>query len=616
MKKIFLICLLAFAGLCASAGADIRSGLSSYWSLDSGTFHGVHAEDSGIYEDSFGLLNFSVENSVDDSEIGLFGESINVTDHNSGVYSPWSSVYEESYNWWVKSQDGTIGGVMSSYSWGSIEWSLDVTPSGSVHLSARAVGSGSDLDFYNTDVVVNATKWNMVTLVFNRTHVRIFVDGVSSAGWNAFGGDRPIDISSAKFSVAVLPYNVMAGMNGLADEVGYWDRMLTESEISVLYNGGKGYTLLDCTGTTFCEDFAAGDQQLDGYNGWSCTTSQPAYLISQEAVMWRSGGDDGSCVHNLSGSGYVLDFDDKSLRLELESVWLSENFIIETCDEYMDNSHDCMLLGGEGYSIVYHISCGNSISYMYNGSIINPFYSVSSCIPAGDIPLKMTFAKDKFGFMTINMSFNNTLAFSTSTLYQPDKVRSVKLISWQSSGNWTVDDVRLYADELPPCVENWTAYYANDSCNSSDAFGERKLYYDLESCGTTSTLPGDNGSISGVFGCNYCSEDISEHFTSWGECALPALLQDRVKYWVDENFVACCDVTGLPSDCHVLNGSYTNSSEQQACKERYSVRDFQDILIDILGTAGASVVKFLEVIVIILIVGFGIGMLSKAFSKK
>jgi hypothetical protein len=96
------------------------------------------------------------------------------------------------------------------------------------------------------------------------------------------------------------------------------------------------------------------------------------------------------------------------------------------------------------------------------------------------------------------------------------------------------------------CAENWTTNYG--SCNTSD---EMLLsYVDVASCNTTFDLPADNGT-SGT--CNYCSQSLS--YTD-GACTN----NYAIRTYSDTNYLACCLVTGLVSDCGWLYSPYNVTS--------------------------------------------------------
>jgi hypothetical protein len=169
--------------------------------------------------------------------------------------------------------------------------------------------------------------------------------------------------------------------------------------------------------------------------------------------------------------------------------------------------------------------------------------------------------------------------------------------------------------ECDYCVEDWYAVYTNLSCNTSDLMPELKTYEDFAECGQTNDLPEDNGTVSSAYACNYCSEDIENLFTAYGDCIMPEELEYRTSYFVDNNYETCCVVTALPSDCHVNNGSYVNTTQSQSCYERYSSQDLKDIVVDGMGTAGASFVKYLDIIILVLVLGFIVGMGAVAVAR-
>lgn len=113
------------------------------------------------------------------------------------------------------------------------------------------------------------------------------------------------------------------------------------------------------------------------------------------------------------------------------------------------------------------------------------------------------------------------------------------------------------------CAEDWQPYFLNLSCNSSDLLPSKIFYEDLNGCNTSLFLPSNNGTVNKTFDCDFCAEDIQPFYTAWSDCFNASM--SRVKYYVDLNFSTCCLVTNLSSDCHLLNGSYTNTSEFQGC---------------------------------------------------
>ena len=102
------------------------------------------------------------------------------------------------------------------------------------------------------------------------------------------------------------------------------------------------------------------------------------------------------------------------------------------------------------------------------------------------------------------------------------------------------------------CEENWVEQWINSSCLTNDTRTAFKYYEDSNSCGTTTTLPPDNGTLN-ISSCNYCSEDLQDYNTTCDGTTYET-------YWLDLNEQICCNVTGLPSDCSIQSPPYDTNT--------------------------------------------------------
>lgn len=81
-------------------------------------------------------------------------------------------------------------------------------------------------------------NWHHVLITFNGSNVYMYVDGVKNSGWSwahtiayVAAGDN---LLLGNNTASSLP------LNGELDEVGIWNRALTDSEAAELYNSGNG----------------------------------------------------------------------------------------------------------------------------------------------------------------------------------------------------------------------------------------------------------------------------------------------------------------------------------------------------------------------------------------
>jgi hypothetical protein len=57
------------------------------------------------------------------------------------------------------------------------------------------------------------------------------------------------------------------------------------------------------------------------------------------------------------------------------------------------------------------------------------------------------------------------------------------------------------------CLENWNVSYTYSICYTNNTMYEFKIYNDENSCGTSFTLPLDNGTLSNTLPCDYSTID-------------------------------------------------------------------------------------------------------------
>ena len=129
--------------------------------------------------------------------------------------------------------------------------------------------------------------------------------------------------------------------------------------------------------------------------------------------------------------------------------------------------------------------------------------------------------------------------------------QSAIAIDFANNTNITDPNVQINYTCLAPCVEDWV----EDAvvCLTDDTY--LSTYTDQNSCNTTIDLPAQNGTYPY---CNYCSENL---VASYGTC-LQNVTQS-VDY-LDLNYVTCCAVTSIGSDCSILTYPY-NETTSQAC---------------------------------------------------
>ena len=97
----------------------------------------------------------------------------------------------------------------------------------------------------NTNIVPETNIWNHFVTTFNGSTATLYWNGQSVATSQYTGSIDNPDTSS--FALGAYPYGneaygIETSLDGMIDEVGVWDRALSQEEITSLYNAGAGKT--------------------------------------------------------------------------------------------------------------------------------------------------------------------------------------------------------------------------------------------------------------------------------------------------------------------------------------------------------------------------------------
>ena len=145
-------------------------------------------------------------------------------------------------NWtissWSKSLDGSQDSIFGQEQGGGYLFQLQYDGVG-YHFRGK-VGAGW-FDYYshiqtpNTNPVLN--QWNNLVVVFNGTDLRMFINNIPLSWKNTGGTFVSSTDTLLKFGVANIgnyPFN------GSIDDIVVWNRTLSQSEITLIYNAGIG----------------------------------------------------------------------------------------------------------------------------------------------------------------------------------------------------------------------------------------------------------------------------------------------------------------------------------------------------------------------------------------
>ncbi|TSC68625.1 MAG: exported protein of unknown function [Parcubacteria group bacterium Gr01-1014_56] len=225
---------------------DLQNGLISYWKLD---------ESSGNASDSKGSNTLTNNNSATFT-LGKIGNSANLVHDNQQYFSISDNSQtglditgDMTINTWINlaAPLGGVVGFVSKCDNVSRSWCSLFSHNGSsdvFNLTVSADGGGGSDPVPSLVLFPSPLSpgvWYMITVVYNSGtgSYNLYRDGVLQG--TGTGLPNSIFNGTAEFRVGwdnnPSPTD---GFNGKMDEVGIWNRALTISEITALYNGGAG----------------------------------------------------------------------------------------------------------------------------------------------------------------------------------------------------------------------------------------------------------------------------------------------------------------------------------------------------------------------------------------
>lgn len=261
MKKLFItITILAF--LCSSlpaqaqlsspawakdSGGTLFTSLVSYWKLD---------ETSGTRIDAYSTNNLTDNNTVT-SGTGIRGNDAFFASANSESLSvtntPFNNPGDFSVAFWMRQDSPNSGTLAGSINAAGVGYRIAANQGGlgRLYILIEDTAAAHFQEWRNnSSMQTGALKFAVITRTGNTIAtyinggadeaVRITDGGLVGSMSNAVAFRLGADTSGAGDTIAD-PYE------GYMDEVGFWNKVLSSTEIADLYNGGLGNTL--CSGS-------------------------------------------------------------------------------------------------------------------------------------------------------------------------------------------------------------------------------------------------------------------------------------------------------------------------------------------------------------------------------
>jgi hypothetical protein len=461
MKQIILL----IAIICLSSvvfGAFPSSGNTYYWSLDN-TLTDCKSLDTltnnGAEYTASGKINGAYFNEEGDSDYLSSSTHDHLDGLTSATISMWlySDSLPNSYNtflssWKTHSDSNFVGFVEN-----------DQTLYGNFfNVDGNAAGG-----YFST--TLDNDIWTHIVFVYNGSNkVKLYKNGVLAetiAGINSFTGKALRSLSEGNYFRIGAQNGYSRYWDGLVDELGIWNRVLSADEISDLYNSGNGVTgcilpqNISFRGYNFFNKSQIPNLNLTVVNSsgtfrYSTTNGVITTAINiarQQNITLYSKDYVNSHTISVISPNYSLSYNKSFYQTALNvysnvadvTVNVSYNGI-SNVSTYSGKSKVYYLNENNTYSIklsksghilnTFTYSSSNGGAYLYNVYLMPNFtFSVMDEVsPSYNQPLQII-----FNVNNVNFSYNdlNATLYYNNTLYTPLKTSSVSQVIFNTSVN-------------------------------------------------------------------------------------------------------------------------------------------------------------------------------------
>jgi len=383
-------------------------------------------------------------------------------------------------------------------------------------------------------------------------------------------------------------WNLQDPINATLDEIGQWNRSLTASEISQLYNGRLGYNpVLDVSGVSAPE----------------VEVLTPANNTITNILL--------STTYNAT------DLDNATVEC---SLYLNDVLNLTNSSVIVNATSSFNLDLTEGQNTFY-INCSDGENIGLSGTHYlwldtnDPFLNSQSPLPF-NTTIFTGYSMNIFGnitntaldFINITIFDENDLLYYTNTtsVFGDPTVFAYNWVFVTDENDNGVWDMVIYGNDtatndnelflsftINNCVTDWACDDYN-ACNSSD----------LASCNDTIDLNNCNISYTGNYSefpdqaCNYCSYSLN--LLNSSDCV--SNIQENC--YEDINFGTCCNISGIGSDCAFGNSSSGCLNESCSAFE-YESGDIAKATIDFITIGIILIGIFIPILVFIFIITWG-----------
>jgi hypothetical protein len=258
MKNKLLLLVLGFAVTTQMIFAQVptyvpTSGLVAYYPFTGNANDATSNANNGVVNG----VTLTADKNGNPNSAYLF----NGTSNNIGLSQPFlGGVQVNSFSFFTRfktigSPPNTSTGCYNlwgkSFFWGEINFGI--APDNTIYIIWFNSNGGNTATHIQTNSSIIPNSWNDLVINFNNSQVDIYLNGVLQVVTNFYGTNSLAnfaqDVNSSKIGSRIISGQTVGFFNGIIDDLGVWNRVLTQNEINNLsYTDTTCSTLVINTG--------------------------------------------------------------------------------------------------------------------------------------------------------------------------------------------------------------------------------------------------------------------------------------------------------------------------------------------------------------------------------